>query len=179
MRSALAFFATTCFLFAEGERTSPPSGWKEYSPKDKSFAVWLPEKGKHKDREATIFLKGNILKLRVARVEQDGGPAFDAGVLILPLKLRKTPAAELIDVTRDSYVKEVKGKLLEEKEITQMGVSGKEFLVQTGEGLGRLRVFAVGARVYRAEVAGNKEQVESADAKTFLDSYKLPGKGPR
>jgi hypothetical protein len=44
------------------------------------------------------------------------------------------------------------------------------------KGAARLRVFAVGGRVYAASITGGKEQVDSKDADTFLNSYKLPEK---
>ncbi len=44
------------------------------------------------------------------------------------------------------------------------------------KGQARLRVFAVGGRVYQASITGSKAQVESKDAETFLNSYKLPEK---
>src|SRR5207245_8935670 len=46
--------------------------------------------------------------------------------------------------------------------------------VRTGSGLTRLRVLGAGTRVFLASVAGTQEQAQSADAVTFLESFRLP-----
>ena len=166
-------FTLVSVLQAADEPGSPPDGWKQFSPKDRSFSVWLPDKGKQNERDATIVMRGSILKVRMARVEQKDGSTFSAGVLILPLQLRRTPAGELIEVVRDGAVKESKAKRTDEKDVKLGKASGKEYWLQTGQGVTRLRVFAIAGRIHRVELSGTKEKAESAEADTFMDSYKL------
>jgi S1-C subfamily serine protease len=165
-------------LMAAGEATGPPAGWKEFSPKDQSFSVWLPDQGgRRSERERTRTVNGTHLKFNVVLVQPAGGPTYGAATVLLPPQLaRKISSQQLIEILRDAFVEEVKGKVTGEKDIKQGLVPGKEYVIQTGRGLARLRLFAAGMRVYQATVAGSKAQVESKAADTFLGSYKLPEK---
>jgi hypothetical protein len=165
-------------LLAADEPKGPPEGWKEYSPNDKSFTVWLPDKGgRRSERERTITVRGTRVKVNVVQLEPKGGPTYVAETFLLPLPLtRKVPAKERVEILRDIIVDEVQGKISKEDDIKQGRVAGKEYVIETGKGLLRLRLYAAGGRVYRASVAGTKEQAGSKDADTFLDSYKLPEK---
>ncbi len=85
-----------------------------------------------------------------------------------------------MEAVRDSYVKEIKGKIAAEKEVKQGSVAGKEYSVETGQGLTRLRLFVADGRIYRARRSpGSKEQTEAPDANTFLDSFKLPARATK
>ena len=159
-----------------GEAPTPPAGWTEFSPKDKSFSVWLPDTGgRRSERERTLLLHGTRFKVNVVQVELNDGPTYGAGTLLLPLTLmHKVRPQEWIEGFRDGFVDEVKGKILREKDVKQGLTPGKEYLIQTGQGLARLRLYVRGGRVYRATATGSKDQVESQDTTTFLDSYHLP-----
>jgi hypothetical protein len=156
--------------------TPPPPGWIEFSPRDKSFSVWLPDKGgKRSERERTMNVRTMRLKINIIQLEMNGGPTYNAGTVILPLALaRKIPNQERIEIFRDAFVKEVTGKIDKEKEITLGPVKGREYQITTGRGPAVLRLFSAGSRIYRLMVIGSKDQVEGKDAETFLNSYKLP-----
>jgi hypothetical protein len=166
----LAVAVSTTLFGAE----SPPAGWKEHSAKDKSYTVWMPEKGKSNDVEQSVHLSGTIMKVKVARLEQEGGLSYTASVLILPLKYRKINSAELLESIKDGYIKDSKAKISSEKEVKQGNLPGKEYVFESDTKFTRLRMFVSDGSIYRAEMAGTKEQVESADAGTFMDSFKLP-----
>ncbi len=155
---------------------APPKGWKEFSPKDKSFSVWLPDKGgKRTERERTIIVKRTRIRVNVASVKPNDGPTYSASTYIFPPAfLLKIPKQERIEIIRDAFIKEVTGKITAEEEIKLDVWPGREYMIQTGQGMCRLRVFASGSRMYQAVVTGTEKEVESTDAKTFLDSYKLP-----
>jgi hypothetical protein len=161
---------------AEDKDTAPPKGWKDFSPKDKSFSVWLPDKGgRSSERERTLIVRGQRIKFNLIQLEANKGPTYSAASVLLPLQLtRKIPATERIEIFRDVFVEEVKGRIEQEKDIKQGRVSGKEYEIVTGQGVAKLRLYAMGGRVYKAMVFGSKEDVESENAKTFLESYKLP-----
>jgi hypothetical protein len=160
------------FLAAD-DKKEPPKGWKEYSPKDKAFGVWLPEKGgRRSERSSTIHLRGNTVKFDLVQVQQSKGPTYFAAAINLPLQLtRGTTAQQHIEILRDAVVKELTGKIDEEKDVEQGRHKGKEYTVITGQGQARVRIFAVGHRVYEARVAGSKDETTSADADSFLDSF--------
>jgi hypothetical protein len=115
------------------------------------------------------------LKVNISQLEMNGGPTFNAGtVRVPPTLLRKIPIQERIEIFRDGFVKEVQGTIEKEKEIKQGRLTGREYLIMTGKSPARLRLFAFGSRIYRVMVLGTKEQVDSKDAETFLNSYQLP-----
>lgn len=76
-----------------------------------------------------------------------------------------------------ALVGNLKGKLLEGKEVTQHSQEGRELLVEVpDEGFHRIRIFKVGDRYYQVEVsAPTKEAVTSEDANKFFDSFKITG----
>ena len=161
-------------LLLAADDPAPPEGWKQFGPKDKSFSVWMPDSGNRTEREQTLTWLKNRVKRDLVQVEADGGPTYAASVLIIPsTALRKIPMQQRTQIVLDTFLKEVKGKVADEKDIKQGRVPGKEYQIALPKGAARLRVFAVGGRVYRASVIGSKEQVESKDAETFLNSYKL------
>lgn len=164
-------------LLLPADDPAPPEGWKAFSPKDKSFSVWMPDNGNRTEREQTLRWLQNRVKRDLVQVEADGGPTYAASVLIIPASLlRKIPMQQRTEIVLDSFLKEVKGKIAEQKDIKQGRVPGKEYQITMPKGQARLRVFAVGGRVYQASITGSKAQVESKDAETFLNSYKLPEK---
>jgi hypothetical protein len=118
-----------------------------------------------------------IVRFRGTRVEPNLGPAYSAGVIILPLKYRTAPADELTKAFRDVFVNDSKGTVTDEKDINHAGIDGKELILQTGQSMMRLRVFVFEGRVYRLEVAGTQAQVEAVDAGLFLGSLRVPPKG--
>jgi regulation of enolase protein 1 (concanavalin A-like superfamily) len=154
----------------------PPQGWSEYTPKDKSFSVWLPDNvGRKSERERTIAVRGRRFKVDIVQIDVKGGLTYTAENIILPLDfVRQIKPTERMDMFRDLFVDEAKGKVDEEKEIKLGTLTGKEYLVTTGQGKERLRLFLVGSRVLRVTVNGTKEQVESTEANVFLDSFRGP-----
>jgi len=163
---------------AADEPKSPPDGWKEFTPGDKSFTVWLPDRGGRKsERTRDLTVKGTRVRTNVVQLKTKDGVTYSASTILLPLALtKKIPMAERLEIMRDAFVDEVKGKITKETDIKQGRVPGKEYTIETGQGLARLQVYALGGRIYRVAVLGSKEQVDSKDAKTFLESYKLPEK---
>jgi hypothetical protein len=156
---------------------TPPEGWKEFSPKDQSFSVWLPDSGHRTERERTLTVLRQRCKINILQVEADDGTTYAASVLIFPQQMpRKLAVKQRIEVVRDTFLNEVQGKIADEKDIKQGRVPGKEYSIETKKGMALLRVFAAGGRVYRASIVGTKEQVQSKDAEAFLALYKLPEK---
>ena len=64
--------------------------------------------------------------------------------------------------------------MLSEKAIRLGKLAGKECDIQTGQGVLRLRLFSQPTRLYVVSFSGTQEQLQGADAATFLDSFRLP-----
>jgi hypothetical protein len=155
-----------------------PPGWKEYSPKDHSFSVWLPGKtGRFREPKRPVVVRGVPLEINLVQVEVRGKLTYEAASLLLPSRLvGKASQKEKLEFMRDVFLSEVRGKVYDESEIKQSHAAGKEYVVQVGRSVARLRVFAQGKRLYRASVLGSKTNVASKDADTFLDSFQLLAK---
>ena len=155
-----------------------PAGWKRYFSKDRSFTVMLPDTAApvRDGTQVIVPKRGSPLSLTSTKVMGQGkGPpvyvASSVAVNRIDLIGKATPG-ERIDWYRDQ--ERGKNKFAGEKSIAQGRVPGKEFLVERATGVSRYRVFVHLDKFYVAVVTGTKEQVESADATTFLDSYTIP-----
>ena len=174
MRYLLSFaIAASCactVLYAE----DPPIGWKEYAPKDKSFGVFVPDRGgKQSERERTSVVSGQRFKVSVVVVEMPNGLTYKAEALSLPLALtHKLKRGELQSLMKEVLTDDVKGKMLQESDVRLGAVPGREYTIETGQGLAKARVFFFGSKVYLVEVMGKKADVESENATTFLNSFR-------
>jgi predicted Zn finger-like uncharacterized protein len=155
-----------------------PKGWKQYFSKDRSFTVMMPDAAAPVKDGSQVILprKGSPLSLSFTKVMGQGkGPpvyvASSVAVNRVDLIGKATPA-ERIDWFRDG--ERGKAKLSGEKSISQGRVPGKEFLVERAANISRYRVYMHLDKFYVAVVTGTREQVESEDATTFLDSYTIP-----
>ena len=78
MRATLVLVGLTVvpWLVQADEPTTPPEGWKEFSPKDKAFSVWLPEKRlRTGEREGSVLVRGirvKVARQHIARVTHHG-----------------------------------------------------------------------------------------------------------
>ena len=62
----------------------------------------------------------------------------------------------------------------QQKSVSFSGNIGREIEGTTADGkIDRIRLCIVGGRMYRGDVTGTKEAVESGDAKLFFDSLKI------
>jgi hypothetical protein len=67
-----------------------------------------------------------------------------------------------------------KGKVLEEKDIKQGKMSGKEYLVETPKSIMRVQLYMLGGFGFYAVVEGKtKDRVNAKDAEDFFASFKL------
>jgi S1-C subfamily serine protease len=155
-----------------------PKGWREFSPKDKSFSVWVPQGGRSRESERNISRKGIRLKFSTVTVQPNvNGPVYTAGTVLLPPDLaRKIRPAEWIELLRDAFLEDSQGRVTQEKDIKLGNAPGKEFVIESVKINGRLRIYALGRRIYQAAVIGTKAQLVAKDADTFLNSYRLQGK---
>ena len=103
--------------------------------------------------------------------ERNNGSLFITSEIRLPPALGMGPAKGRHDLLRDLCLDEFDGKLLEEKQIKLGTMGGREYLIKTPKGRLRFRLLGTGVLIYRQVVVGTKEQVESKDTDTFMDSF--------
>jgi hypothetical protein len=66
---------------------------------------------------------------------------------------------------------EVKGKLVEEKNVKLGILTGKEYTAKTANGMARYRIYGTGVLLFRVLAVGTKDQVEGKDAEIFFESF--------
>jgi hypothetical protein len=168
---ALAFGAGQVASSKDDDTPKPPSGFKEYAPKDGTFAVWVPEKPRsQRTSERTITLNGTRLKINLLMMEMQGGPLYVVEELIVPAKLKP---ADLASGYKDFLVSELKGKVTEEGEIKVGAASGEEFRIESASNLTRARSFATATRVLVLRITGKKDAIDGDAAKVFLESARF------
>jgi hypothetical protein len=162
-------------LLMAADAPTPPPGWREHIAKDKSFGVWLPEKGRRSERERTSNVRRLRIKISLVEVTASGGVTYEASTLTLnnAKMMNSIRHKERLELIRDIFVSEVRGKVSSEMDVKSGESNGKEYTIEAGKNMARLRAFARGGRLYRAAVTGSKAQVSSKDADTFLDSFKM------
>lgn len=158
---------------------SPPAGWKDYQAKGNSFSCWLPtEKGVQQEAFKDVSPRpGMTLRLASVTLQLKNGPTYEAGTArVKPFAgaFTRLKSAERVDMMRDFLVESSKGKVSGETEVKEGRVPGKEFVIEVGKTFSRCRVYQYVDRFFFMSVTGTKAQIESKDATTFLDSYKIP-----
>jgi hypothetical protein len=159
---------------------APPKGWKEVKGgyKKEAYAVWVPEVGKLDEAESSLVTKYGQVRVFRTVCETEAGPLLAAGQIRLPPKLTKAPLKVRQDFFRDSFLDELRARLVEEKKVKLGTLNGKEYLARTAGGMARMRLYGTGVMMFRVAVVGSKAQVESKEAELFFGSFRRLG-GPK
>ncbi len=159
---------------AQNAVKTPPPGWKEYSPKDKSFTVWLPAQGRSSESEQTMTAQGRKSRFVLVQCDVNNGMKLMAAAIHFPTALdRQADLQEAINVFRDVLLGKLNARIEGEAEIKQGKITGREFLFQAVGRQGRLVVYVTPKCLYQMVLVGTQEQVEGPDANIFLDSFKM------
>jgi hypothetical protein len=153
----------------------PPTGWKEYTPANKAFTVWLPEKPARQDDERrSVSVAGETCKASGVTGKTADGLVYRAEVIELPAALGRL-AARLYPAVRNTLRAETKGRMTDSVEAQSGGLAGAEYRLESGSEVTRVRVYVLGTRIYTARVVGTADQVAAAEAETILVSFRRPG----
>jgi len=88
----------------------PPEGWKEYTPKDKTYAIWIPEKTKFQgERERTQTSRGMRLKFNILTVEMPNATRYVVEEVLVPAGTTTGKRTEWEEILRDLLVSESRG----------------------------------------------------------------------
>lgn len=163
------------------EAPKAPPGWKEYSPADGTYAIFVPEKSNRRsERSSSRTVNGVKIQVNALFLMNNNGPNYVVEeALISPNLAKKLNRGDLENVFRDEAAKVIGGKVADEKDATVVGVSGKdvagkEYRIE-GKSIARVRIVVVPnrTRVFIARIEGTKDQVDSDEAKVFLESSRL------
>jgi hypothetical protein len=144
--------------------------WEKYSPADGGFNVSFPKKPLVKEPSAAT---GNLHVAAVQRAAADElGFICQWKVTDKAFESKEVERAYLKG-QQQGMMKGIKGKLIEEKEITTDGFLGLDFLVQANNMSLRSRSYVSGKRLVTLMVIGKDvDSVRSESAKKFLESFK-------
>src|SRR5580692_8973270 len=87
----------------KADAPKPPPGWKEHSPPDGTYFVWIPEKPmRQSERSRTTNIKGVAFKINALMLQLSGGSSIVVEEVILSANLAKQlKKTELEDLFRD------------------------------------------------------------------------------
>jgi S1-C subfamily serine protease len=165
----------------------PPAGWKEYTPRDKTYTIWLPDPNRsQRERERSLTVRGHAMKINTLTVETTNGPVLSAEGAIFEGVSTQDGRGDIETLIRDMIAGEIGGKVTAETNVTLGTLPGKEFRIETGTGarvgVVRVRVYVVGNSLFMTHVIGTKAQADSEGARIFLDSLRIsdgqPGTAP-
>jgi len=144
---------------------------KPSASNDGKFTAKFPGTPKEQTQEAAG------VTLRMFALEEKAG-AYMVAYADMPIPGNETAkeTEARLDGSRDGMVKNMGGKLTEEKKATLGKHPSREIfadLPALPDGKVRARVFIVGTRLYQVMVVGTKEFFEAKGAVAFLDSLEL------
>jgi hypothetical protein len=163
-RAVIAFVA----LLALG--CSPELDWRELRSTEGGFSALMPARPRYEVRRLS-GASAVAMHLWSARAAKS---VFGVGYAdyIAAVDLRT------LDDTRDALVRNIGGRLLEERPIEQIGLTGREFVAESRDVLLRARLLVSGARLYQLAVLGERNAVAAADIELFLSSFRPAARAP-
>ncbi len=151
---------------------------KEFVPKNGIYTITLPDGEKSEQKTKVLTLGKQRVPVEASgSARKDGTTFIGASVGIPAVVMRDIPADKRFDILRDALVKQLNGKVAEEKDIKQDPVVGKEYLIERPKGVARMQLYTVAGWVVYAIVEGKtKEEVTTKQADAFYESLKLTDK---
>ncbi len=149
--------------------------WQTFTSDKGKFTVEMPATPKESTQSVDTALGKIELTLYTAQV---GTSAYLATFSDYPDVMSKADPAKVLDGAMNGAVTNVSGKILSSSDITINGNPGKEFsaegkITNPGDGSVRGRIYLVKTRLYQLIVVGLKDQIPTADADRYLQSFKL------
>ncbi len=120
------------------------------------------------------------MRITAVHIETPDGLTYQIEKLVLPPVLsRRLSPKELESTLLEVAVSKFKGKVTNQSEVKLGGFSGKEYAIDSPDGLTCVRVVVPGVRAFFIFASGPKDVMAQTDTANFLNSCKFPGKfGP-
>jgi hypothetical protein len=162
-------------LWAERAR---PQDAGEFAPKNGMFTIAIPAGEKSGERTRVLTIGRHRVPVEASKsVSKDGTSFLGASIGIPAVAMREIPADKRFDILSDALVKVLKGKVTDEKDVTQDPVAGKEYQIELPKGTARMQLSTIAGFVVYAIVEGKtKEQVSSKEADDFFTTLELTDK---
>src|SRR4030042_4579780 len=135
--------------------------WKEFSSANGKFSVMMP--GEPQEQHETVKTAVGPVDLYM-HILDVGTSAYIVGYSDYPEDLIKNSEVNiLLEGARNGAISNIRGTLVNEKDISIAGNPGKEFNFSVphrpelpNKGIGKSRIFLVGNRLYQCMVVGDK-----------------------
>ena len=149
--------------------------WKRVSPTDAGFTLEFPAPpSEMEQRVKAADGKSEMVVHTLAAA--DGETAYMAGWHDYPPTT--TSADAILDGARDGALANTKGTLVSEKKIKTGAHPGRELVIQARGTTTHARIYWVKGRLIQMLAIMPEGQVVEADAKAFLDSFRLDEPAP-
>jgi len=166
---ALFFSLTTIVLSFSSLRAEDPKEWVKIANDEAKYQTLFPAKPEETSAKGSqkFVLERENGKVALLLMVNDIGKGVD---IDNPEIVKAT-----LGKVGESIVQRLKGsKLLTEKETKFGKYPAKEIDVESPQfGIYRTRVIFTGSRLYQVTILGPKEYQEGAEAKKFMESFKL------
>jgi hypothetical protein len=142
------------------------------------FTITVPDGDTSADKTKVLTIGKHKVPIEASKSGlKDGTTFLGASVGIPAVVMREIPADKRFDILRDAFVKDLDGKVKEEKDVKQGDIPGKEYQIELRKGSARLQVYTVAGWVVFAVVEGKtKDAVTSKQADAFFESLKFTDK---
>jgi hypothetical protein len=162
-------------LLSGGVQGDDKSGWTKYTSKKGGFSVLMP--GTPREDTKTVKTPYDTFEQTTMQfLDRSKGFAYAIDFTELPEDMLKGISVDdFLDIECDVYVKEGKGKLLNQKHITLGRLPGREIEEELfgGKAISRTRIFLVEGRVYHVTVVMPRNRADSKTMNRYLDSFRL------
>lgn len=147
---------------------------KEYIPQNKRFKIMMPPGNKSGQRTQIITIGKSKVPIESTYSLVNNGPTFSAASIGIPAKvIVGIPPDQRFDTLRDAIVKGMGGKVVDERELKQGMISGRDYQIE-GKNMARMQMYMQGGFVFLAVVeAKNKDDVKSKKADDFFASFMM------
>jgi len=136
--------------------------WRELKSAEGGFVAMMPGKPLYETR-TLAGTPAVVMHLWSARAANS---AFGVGYADYPVLDEGT-----LDGVRDALIRNLGGKLLQEKRLRLTGLSGREFSAASANRMLRARLLAQGTRLYQLVLISEGTAVSTADVDLFLSSF--------
>jgi len=156
-----------------GSLAAANKAWKMVQPENGGFTCEMP--GEAKKATQNVFTAAGPINVVTYSLEVPKG-TYMVNATAIPRNAPAATTVQRLDGARDGAVKNVKGKLLSEKQIKLDRYPGRELLIEPRQGVYiHQRIFMVEDRLIQAvAVSPSKEATE--DIARFFNSVKLSKK---
>jgi S1-C subfamily serine protease len=150
-------------------------GGTVYAPGTDTFTITLPAGEIREEWTRPIKVGQRVARTISKETAANDGATYTAAALGIPVVLlRDIPPSKRLEEPRDAIVSSLKGRIIEQKDIKQDPVPGKEYLVRTSKGMARIQLYNVAGWFLYAVVEGRtQDDVNSQQADAFFASFKL------